>query len=520
MAVAAAGVWEIRTTGASTNGGGFVTGASGVDYSQQAAAQYSLTGLTTAGAAALIATTSAAADMVGNIIQITAGTNFTVGWYQILSVVVGVSITVDRNATTGVGAAGTGSIGGAFAFGGSNEDAFFETMVGGNICYIKAGTHTNGAIITIAAAGGASAPIKVIGYNATRGDNPTGATRPIIATAANTFTFGANWDTYYIQMTGTAASVLTLGASNKLVQCKVTNSSSTAFRFAVTGSGTGGCILMGCEAICYRGSGINASSLTEIWGCYIHDSNQGIAASSTSCFAVDNIIANCITNAVSATSTLGSGGLFLNNTIYGAENKIGVGFLFATGVTNVRLLNNILYGLVTGVTHADTQTVGYDDYNNYFNNTNDVSAAGQWQKGPHDTALNPGFTNVAQLTGATATTTAGNHLVQAGATFVASGVVAGRDFLYIKSGTGVTVGIYGIASVDSATQITTDITLSADATADKVWQIMVGQNFAVGSNMKAIAYPGTFPGGLTTGYQDAGAAQRQESVTTAYGFVG
>lgn len=115
MALSANTVWEINPGGADTNSGGFVTGASGTDYSQQAAVQYTLTAMTTVGISATIATTSASADMVGNIINITAGTNFTVGFYQILSVSVGVSITVDRNATTSVGSIGTGVIGGAFA---------------------------------------------------------------------------------------------------------------------------------------------------------------------------------------------------------------------------------------------------------------------------------------------------------------------------------------------------------------------------------------------------------------------
>lgn len=520
-------VGEIRTGGSSTNGGGYSTG--GTDYSQQNSAQYALSGVTSAGAGNIVLTASAATDMIGNVGYVVSGTNFTTtSRFEVASVSAGVSITFKTNAAgasiaTGIGAAGVINIGGAFTLGGSNEDAYFEEFQAGNLVYIKAGTYTPGAIITIAAAGGTSNPIKMYGYNVTRGDNPTGATRPFIDFGANTCTFGANWEIYYMQFTGTAANTVTLGNSGKAIMCKSTNTSATAARQAFSHGTVGGVIFIGCEMISYRGSGINASSLVEIYGCYIHDCGvSGIATSSTSCFAIGNIVSNCVTQAINASSTLASGGLFINNTVYGAENKLGIGFNFASGVLNVRLLNNIIYGFTTGVSHADTQTVGYDDYNNYFNNTADVSAAGQWQKGSHDTALNPAFSNAVQLTGATATTTSGNHLVQSGATFVSSGVVAGRDFIYIKSGTGVTAGIYGIVSVDSETQITTDITLAADATANKVWQITVGQNFAVGTNMKGIGYPGVFPGGLTTGYLDAGAAQRQESAvaTVAHAFIG
>lgn len=47
-------------------------------------------------------------------------------------------------------------------------------------------------------------------------------------------------------------------------------------------------------------------------------------------------------------------------------------------------------------------------------------------------------------------------------------------------------------------------------------------DFSIGTNLKAAAYPGIFGGGLTTGYLDTGAVQREEAgsaaATTAYGF--
>ena len=121
-------VYEVRTTGSDANGGGFVcsthtlpcVGGTGTDWSQQAAAQYALTALTTSGASATVLTSSASADMVNNIAQITGGTNFiqagaasTTSFYQIVSQVTGVSVTLDRAATTGSGSAGTMNIGGA-----------------------------------------------------------------------------------------------------------------------------------------------------------------------------------------------------------------------------------------------------------------------------------------------------------------------------------------------------------------------------------------------------------------------
>lgn len=202
---------------------------------------------------------------------------------------------------------------------------------------------------------------------------------------------------------------------------------------------------------------------------------------------------------------------FFNNTLYGAENKLGTGLNLGASSRGITFMNNILYGFVTGVTFATTTNINWDDYNNYFNNTTDIGTAAAWQKGPNDIALNPSFANVTQRTGATATTTAGNHLVQTGALFQTWGITPGVDYIYIKSGTGPATGVYGILSVDSETQITVDLTLTANATADKVWQITQGNNFNVGTNMKATGYPGVFPGAQTTGYLDIGAVQRQES---------
>lgn len=171
-AISNATVFEVRpTVGSDANGGGFVTGASGTDWSQQTSPQYSLTGLTTSGAAALVATTSASTDMVGNLIQITSGTNFTPGFYQILSVIAGVSITVDRNATTGVGAAGAGAIGGALA----TITQANSVAVGSNTVWVKAtGTYTvtTALVITLDShnSGSNQLPYSIIGYTSTRGD--------------------------------------------------------------------------------------------------------------------------------------------------------------------------------------------------------------------------------------------------------------------------------------------------------------------------------------------------------------
>ncbi len=52
-----------------------------------------------------------------------------------------------------------------------------------------------------------------------------------------------------------------------------------------------------------------------------------------------------------------------------------------------------------------------------------------------------------------------------------------------------------------------------------VFQFTYGLNFNVGTNLKAVGYPGVFPGALTTGYMDIGSVQRQESGSSGSSFT-
>jgi hypothetical protein len=178
MAISANTVWEVRpTNGVDTNSGGFVPGQAspGTDWSQQPGAQYALTGLTSSAANAVILSASAAADMKDNIINVTGGTNATTGHYQIISVIVGVSITVDRNWCTGAVVSGTANIGGAKQTIGAMNTILTTTNQNatGQIVYVKAeATITIGAGITFSPNGGTTAQTanQLVGYTSSRTD--------------------------------------------------------------------------------------------------------------------------------------------------------------------------------------------------------------------------------------------------------------------------------------------------------------------------------------------------------------
>jgi hypothetical protein len=169
MALPAGVVWEVRpTVGSDNNGGGFVTGAGGTDYSQQTSPQYALTGIASAGSGATVLYASAASVMVGNIAQVISGTNFTTGFFEVTSVSVGVSITFDRSVCTGVGASGVINIGGSLA---TISQAFTAAALD-NTIYIKASaSYTVSATLTIAGQNQTIGGMEFIGYTTTRGDN-------------------------------------------------------------------------------------------------------------------------------------------------------------------------------------------------------------------------------------------------------------------------------------------------------------------------------------------------------------
>lgn len=404
MAVNAGTVWEIRSTATAgnVNGGGFDPSLGGVDRSQQDAPFHAYTDLASSnGNNASPQVTSVArpfvAGDVGNVIKINAGTNWTVGWFMILSVAGGAA-TLDRAVGSAASlASGEGNLGGAISLGtagtSSSDDSFFEMGVGGNKYWIKTGTYVGLINIIIAASGGTQKPIVIEGYDSTRGDSPTGNNRPTLDRAAFAFTLGTNWDIYNVIFTGTTSTqVLACGQNSKVVNCKVVNNSGSAGRFGILMAVDA--MILNCEVESTLGGAIRITTAVHctIIGCYIHDSDIGfsITATTTSSHIAYNIFDNCATQGIFINAANTATHTIIGNTFYGTEAKQGIAVQMISGVTDVRLINNIFYGFVTAISHADVQTVGYDNFNNYFNNTADVS---NWVKGPNSIALDPEFVN-------------------------------------------------------------------------------------------------------------------------------
>lgn len=491
------------------------SGTCGIDYSQGTAAILAATDLVIGADNTTITSVGApfAVNHPGNILHITAGTNFTQAWYLINSVTAGVA-QLDRACGTAASTAGTGKTGGALSLNSTLDDDICEAAIGGNFIWMKAGTFSLGEAISIASSSATlTAMIHWYGYNTTRGDNPTGSSRPVLTGGSFQIASNLNWDYRNFIMTGTGTNVLASSNDNHIENCKFTNTSTTAARTALQVLTSA--VAFRCECVSQNGIAVNFSNGTtgRVIGCYIHDSATGFSGSAAGHLMVNNIIEACTTVAFTSSSTAPKIN-FLGNTFYGAETKLGLGIQM-TGVTAsaLRIYNNIFYGFTTAISISTVlQDSIQEDYNGFFNNTTNRTFI---STGAHSMAVDPQFTGASQLTGSTATTS-GSILTQSGGDF--STVTDNIDFLYLISGTGKTAGIYLITSHTSTT-VTLNNAPGTNATADGIWSIPVGHNFSIGTNLQADGFPGVFggAGSETTGYLDIGAVQRQESGAAATG---
>ena len=222
----------------------------GYDYSQQAAAQLSLTNIASDGAGTTItsATGGFTALMVGNLMYIGGGTGFTAGWYEIVSYISTNSITIDRSAGSSK-TGGTGKVGGAFSFGGSLDSTFVGTARYNNSIYIKGGDYTLGVTINSNTASPNDGFVSHIGYNLVRGDNPTGDDRPLINCGAS-YSYGTHDDDTYhmfqnIRFTGSSENVVKVGGNCVFYNCKSNNTSITDGNAFYVGASV---VMVGCEA--------------------------------------------------------------------------------------------------------------------------------------------------------------------------------------------------------------------------------------------------------------------------------
>lgn len=526
-------VWEIRKTctAGNVNGGAFVTGSSGTDFSQQDAAQAVIIDGTCAGAGNTVGTTAAAASWVGNVVKTIGGSNVNAGiWLEAQSVVAGTSVTFGTSAAstsicTGASANVQFNLGGCMSLEAADDDDVFDASTNSAaIMYAKAGAscYTFGEAIT--APGGASAMLvrKLIGYNTTRGDNPNGVSlsRPCFNSGTNPVNIGGfDWHIGFAEFTSSAtvlSATLQGLTRSKIFYTKVTNTNVTITPGSAISLGANG-VLDNVEAVAWRGTAVDLASSASVTSSYIHDSNTGISAALTAqgIEITDTVFRNNYANSIISTTAIVGRVEIKNNTFVGV-NQVGTGISFSSASAGgAHIKNNIFYRLATGISRAGTANSGLDSNNNWFGNTADVTV---WVKGTPNYAFNPNF-GVSEVSN-TGAGISGTTFTDSSKNFTALGVVAGRDFFRHISGSCTAGGSCGITAITAVG--TTTLTLAAapgDGSAE-AYIIGVGANFAIGPNLRERGNPGIFPGGYSQGYLSIGAVQprKPNSIGNFFGF--
>ncbi len=373
-AIPSLAVWEVRpATGNDNNGGCFIPGSSGTDWSQQNSPQYALTGVTSSGAGNTVLSASAAADMVGNCTHVISGTNFNTGFFEVQSVVVGVSITFSTNLTgqsitSGVGAAGVLNIGGAIAklTTGLNQ---YSTGSPSSPCgptFWFTGTDTETTSWNPSTGCGAAngTPFAVIGYGSSRGDGVratwTTATNstPLIILGNNSPTGFLFENISFTNTAGTSSNVLNTTSGSLVHGIMFQNCKMSGFTTAIDATANQGVEQLWLQKVEITASSSHALNLvTSAWvlDSYIHDNTgNGMlvsGAAQTGMFVVKNSVFYKNLNHIYNQNTQG-----LNAVSHPVFTLINNDF---SDATNDGFKND-----------ASTQNVGWVYNNIWYNNAN------------------------------------------------------------------------------------------------------------------------------------------------------
>lgn len=287
------------------NGGGFVTGASGTDFSTQDAAQYAVTDGVANGTTTLTsATANFGTDVVGNLVYVAGGTGSITGrWKEIVSRTNATTIEVDSSTGLTAGTGVTLNIGGAWASPGPAAAATSPVVAGNRIWVKTTGGYTTAATIVLAASGTDAARISVEGYTTTRGDGEQAVITSTNSAATSILSVtGDYWIFRNLTLDGASLSLralyITSAASNPLIDnCWVKGATQNGLyidglsngavvsRCLGTGNGTSGAhaafatesdhaLFDGCVARDNGGNGFaTINSWLEAVNCLAHDNS-------------------------------------------------------------------------------------------------------------------------------------------------------------------------------------------------------------------------------------------------------
>lgn len=456
MAISASTQMNVRDDGVDTNGGGFVAGASGTDYSLQAAANSGGNNSSTTDVVANGTTTLTSAGasftsaIVGNIIYLTGGTGPLAATRRQVTVFTNsTTITVDATVASGTGI--TMNVGGAFL----TVGAAVTACVSGNIVNVKTGTYTITAVIAMTVT-----TLTVKGYGTTPGD---GGTAPLITTATDsTPIFNSNSSAggfksfNNLSLSNTASTrssgIVQITTSGSSQWWAISNCSFDGFTWAVNARNAAGdfpvarisltnCLVKNSSTL---GIEADSSGAHSVWvsGCTFStnaaDINTGTNGTTT---VMDSILEG--TTGASVTIT-GPVAIVQHNSFEGTG---GNALVVSNSVTVIaRFQNNIFYGC--------NRAIG----------------------------ITAGGANVQPWLSASRCNAFGNNT-------------------NANTGWGTSTG---------------DVTLTADPfTNSGAGDYSLNTTSGGGAACRQVGFPGAFPGGTSTGYPDIGAVQAQVTASSS-----
>lgn len=422
MTITASAQWWVRTDGDDTNGAGYdatLAGGSSVNYSDQAAAQLTLTDLATpgAGSTTLTSATGGFTDaMIGNAIRIESGTNFQAGWYFMTARASSNSCTLDRTPSSGgAGSSGNGKLGGAAAMPRRIWESGVGPITDGNTLWIRgttskptSGDYAETGFHSVYNPGTSSARWFVRGYNGVPMLTHSGGWNTFAADQCHflDIAFGfASTEAQALNRTSGVNCTFTRcqfyqGATSKQIvdvdqdvefeDCLFWSSTESPSAVDTVGAISANLsfeqlVVRNCLFIGIRGNGI-----------YI------AAALNTMRVIVEgNIFKGCGSWGFRENATLGTGAnMFIENNTFDGD-AISKGAIKTNDdagrytIRNNQIVNHSTAGDV-GLTMAGTQATNdarlgmNNNYNNYYNNTTNRSGV---SAGESDTATDPAFTD-------------------------------------------------------------------------------------------------------------------------------
>lgn len=350
MSIAGATVFEIRPGGIDTNGGGYVPGSSGTDWTQQDSPQYSVTDGVAVGTTTITSATAAfGTDVVGNIANI-GGV-----WRQIISRTNSTTIVVDSNVTSGTGL--TIKIGGGFA----TPTQAISVMITTNTAYCKGATYALTSALTIV---NANQLLTFIGYTSSRTDGGQATwTTSTNSVGILELTQAAGIFLHNIKLTCTA------GTKGIGIGAKTTNNSGfiSLSNCVIDGFATGiladfnvnfqinQLFLHSTEIKNCTLDGVNNAGSTHAFGCYIHDNGRdGIRQQS------GNTTQSVTHVAWSILKSNGAAGL----SNQGTQSATSADYKYLI-VQNCAIINNVTDG-ITSTIGASTVGSGIISYNTIY----------------------------------------------------------------------------------------------------------------------------------------------------------